>query len=142
MSNESILKLLLVVGVFATGFFLGEERGKAAGNSRIFELRTYYTHPGKLPNLLARFRNHTTKLFEKHGMSNIGYWVPQDSPAKDNTLIYVLAHPSREAADKAWKDFQADETWKKVRAASEESGKIVEKVDRVYMDAVDFSKIK
>ncbi len=142
MSTESIFKVMLVLGVFATGFFLGEERGKAASNARVFEMRTYYTHPGKLPNLLARFRNHTTKLFEKHGMANIGYWVPQDSPAKDNTLIYIISHPSRDAADKAWKDFQGDETWKKVRAASEESGKIVEKVDRVFMDATDFSKIK
>ena len=65
-----------------------------AQTNRVFELRTYTTHPGKLDDLLARFRNHTTKLFEKHGMTNIGYWVPSEQP---NTLVYVLAYPSRDA---------------------------------------------
>lgn len=120
---------------------MGQEPVEAA-NARVFEMRTYYTHPGKLPNLLARFRNHTTKLFEKHGMTNIGYWVPQDAPGKDNTLIYILSHSSRDAAMASWKAFQEDPEWKKAREASEQSGKIVEKVERVFMDAADFSKIK
>lgn len=110
--------------------------------ARVYELRTYTTHEGKLEDLLARFRNHTVKLFEKHGMKNHGYWVPQDEPAKKNTLIYVISHESRDAAKKSWAAFQADPDWKKVREESEKNGKIVQKVDAVYMDAVDFSGMK
>ncbi len=113
-----------------------------AQNKRVFELRTYYCLPGRLPALLARFRNHTVKLFEKHGMTNVGYWVPQDSPKSDNTLIYLLAHSSREAAAKSWDAFRQDQDWIKVRTASEADGKIVEKVESIYMDATDFSAMK
>ena len=106
---------------------------------RVFELRTYTTNEGKLPDLLKRFREHTTQIFERHGMTNIGYWVPKDKP---NTLIYILAFPSREAADKAWKDFRNDPEWQKVSKASEENGKIVTHVESVFMDPADFSLIK
>lgn len=109
---------------------------------RVFEMRTYYTFEGKLPNLLARFRDHTTKLFEKHGMTNIGYWVPQDEPKSKNTLVYILAYPSRDAAKKAWDAFRVDPVWVKARDASEANGKIVEKVDSVFLSPADFSKIK
>ena len=110
-----------------------------AADTRVFEMRTYYTVEGRLPALLARFRDHTTKLFEKHGIVNIGYWVPQEKP---NTLIYIVAHPSREAARKAWDAFRADPEWVKARTASEQSGKIVEKLESVYMDPTDFSKLR
>ncbi|HYZ83805.1 MAG TPA: NIPSNAP family protein [Bryobacteraceae bacterium] len=113
-----------------------------AAENRVFEMRTYHTYEGKLPNLLARFRDHTTKLFEKHGMTNIGYWVPTDEPQSKNTLVYILAYPSREAAKKAWDGFRQDPAWVKVRDASEANGKIVEKVDSVFMSPTDFSKIK
>src|SRR5262245_36695388 len=106
---------------------------------RIFELRTYTSPDGKLENLLARFRNHTIKLFEKHGMQNIGYWVAKDKP---NTLIYVVGHKSREAATESWDAFRKDPDWVKARDASEANGKIVEKVESVFMTPVDFSKIK
>ncbi|MBL8173117.1 MAG: NIPSNAP family protein [Bryobacterales bacterium] len=108
----------------------------------VYELRTYYTHPGKLNDLLARFRNHTTKIFERHGMKNVWYGVPQDSPKKENTLIYLLAHESRDAAKKSWDGFRADPEWKKVQTASEVNGKIVEKVESVYLDPTDFSAMK
>ncbi len=117
-------------------------------NADVFELRTYYCHPGKLNDLHARFRNHTTKLFEKHGMKNVGYWQPTDAaskpgqPDKGNTLIYVIRHKSREAAQKSWDAFRKDPEWIKVRDASEKNGKIVDHVDAVYMDAVDYSPIK
>lgn len=117
-------------------------------NADVFELRTYYCHPGKLNDLHARFRNHTTKLFEKHGMKNVGYWQPTDAaskpgqPDKSNTLIYVIRHKSREAAQKSWDAFRKDPEWIKVRDASEKNGKIVDHVDAVYMDAVDYSPIK
>jgi NIPSNAP protein len=114
----------------------------SAANSRVFELRTYHTLDGKLDALNARFRDHTTKLFEKHGMKNIGYWVPQDEPASKNTLIYVISHASREQAKKNWDAFRSDPEWKKVQTASEANGKIVEKVDSVFMDAVDYSPMK
>ncbi len=114
----------------------------AAQQGRVFELRTYTCNEGKLPDLLARFRNHTTRLFEKHGMTNIGYWVPQDPPNSQNTLIYIIAHASREAAKKNWDDFRNDPEWQKVQKESEANGKIVSKVESVYMNPTDFSPIK
>jgi len=114
----------------------------AQEHGRVFELRTYTCNEGKLPDLLARFRNHTTRLFEKHGMTNIAYWVPQDSPAHENTLIYVIAHASREAAKKNWDEFRNDPEWQKVQKDSEANGKIVNKVESVFMDAADFSPMK
>lgn len=110
-----------------------------AAENRVFELRTYHTHEGKLDNLLARFRDHTTRLFEKHGIVNIGYWVPKDKP---NTLIYLLAHKNPEAAKASWDAFRKDPAWIKARDASEANGKIVQKVESVYMDPTDFSKLK
>jgi hypothetical protein len=114
----------------------------AESKTRVFEIRTYTTEPGKLPDLLKRFRDHTTKLFEKHGMTNIGYWVPTDEPRSKNTLIYILAHASRDAAKKSWDGFQHDPDWIKVRTASEASGKIVAKVESIYADPTDFSAIR
>jgi hypothetical protein len=114
----------------------------AASPGRVFEIRTYTANEGKLEALLARFRNHTTRLFEKHGMTNVGYWVPQDPPLSQNTLIYIVAHPSREAAKKSWAAFRADPDWQKAQKESEAGGKLVVKVESVYMDAADFSKIK
>jgi NIPSNAP len=110
--------------------------------NRVFELRTYVSTEGKLDNVVARFRNHTTKLFEKHGMENIGYWIAADAPASQNTLIYVLAHKSREAAKASWDAFRKDPEWVKAKDASEANGAIVEKVTSVFMTPTDFSKIK
>jgi hypothetical protein len=109
---------------------------------RVFEIRTYTAEPGKLPDLLKRFREHTCQLFEKHGMTNIGYWVPTDEPRSQNTLIYILSHNSREAAKQSWKDFQADPDWVKVKDASEANGKIVTKVESVFAEPTDFSALK
>lgn len=133
---------LAVAAVAAAMFTAGYMTANAQSATRVYELRTYTTHPGKLDALLARFRNHTTKLFEKHGMKNIGYWVPQDDPQKKNTLIYVVSHASRDAAKKSWDAFRADPAWVAARDESEKSGKIVEKVEAVYMDPVDFSALK
>ena len=107
----------------------------------MFEIRTYTTEPGKLPDLLKRFRDHTTKLFEKHGMTNIGYWVPTDEPRSKNTLIYILAHASRDAAKKSWDGFQHDPDWIKVRNASEANGKIVTKVESIYAEPTDVNVV-
>lgn len=116
--------------------------GDAANNGRVFELRTYHANEGKLEALQARFRNHTMRIFEKHGMKNVGYWVPQDSPASASTLIYIVSHKSRDAAKKSWDAFRADPEWKKVQTESEVNGKLVAKVDVVFMDAADYSPLK
>lgn len=114
----------------------------ARADDRVFELRTYTCVEGRLEALKKRFRDHTTKLFEKHGMTNIGYWVPQDGPTSKTTLIYVLAHSSREAAKKNWDAFRNDPAWVKARTASEADGKIVDHVDSVFMSPADFSPMK
>lgn len=116
-----------------------KEEGKAAQSSTVYELRVYHTFEGKLDDLLRRFREHTTKLFEKHGMKNVAYWTPTDEPLKGKTLIYILAHPSREAATANWKAFRDDPEWKSVREKSEEKGKIVEKSESTFMVLTDFS---
>ena len=108
-----------------------------AADTRCYELRTYYAAPGKLDALNARFRNHTMQIFEKHGMKNIGYWMPIDN--SENKLIYVLEHASRETADKAWKEFGADAEWQKVAKESEANGRLVTKVERRFMTATDYS---
>lgn len=135
-----------ICAVFAAGYFLGRSGGAtvlaAAPADRVFEIRTYTTHEGKLEALNTRFRNHTTKLFERHGMTNIGYWVPTEAPLSRNTLIYVLAYPSREAAQKSWDAFRNDAEWQKVKAESEAGGSIVSKVESVFMNATDYSPMK
>jgi len=131
--------LASVVGLagFAAGSSQGQE--KKVQNTRIYELRTYTTHPGRLDALHARFRNHTMKLFEKHGMKNEMYWVPTDEKLAANTLIYIVSHDSPEAAKKSWEAFRADPDWHKARDASEKDGPIVAKVDSVLMKTVDYS---
>lgn len=117
-----------------------QEAGNATGGvNGVYQLRVYHCYDGKLEDLLARFRNHTMAIFERHGMRNVGYWVPTDEPLKGKTLFYMLAHASREAADASWEAFRADPEWVKVQAASEANGKLVEKVDSTFMKATDFS---
>ena len=115
------------------------EASPDGGSSTVYELRVYHANEGKLDDLLRRFRDHTMKLFEKHGIKNIAYWVPTDDPLKGRTLIYIIAHPSREAAAVNWKAFQDDPEWQSVRNKSEENGKLVEKIDSTYMTLTDFS---
>ncbi len=114
-----------------------------AKDSRCFEIRTYYAAPGKLEDLHARFRNHTIKLFKKHGMEIVGFWGPTDKEkGSENTLVYVLAFPSREARDKSFREFGADPEWQKARTESEKNGKLTEKIDSVFLMATDYSPIK
>ena len=109
-------------------------------STEVFELRVYHAAEGKLPALLARFRDHTDKLFARHGLKSVAYWTPVDEPQKNNTLIYILQHPSREAAAANWKAFQDDPDWKSVKAKSEENGPLTVKIDSTYMAYTDFSK--
>jgi len=120
---------------FAAGVSVAQE-----STSRVYELRTYTTLPGRLPALHKRFAEHTLKLFEKHGMRNETYWVPTDSARKDNTLIYVVSHASQDAAHKSWKEFATDPEWIKVRNASEADGAILAKSpERVFMKRTGYS---
>jgi NIPSNAP len=130
---------LVAVGLiaFVTGYSAGQD---SKANTRVYELRTYTTMPGRLPALNKRFAEHTMKLFEKHGIKNEIYWVPLE---EDNKLIYVVSHASREAADVNWKAFGADADWQKARAASEADGKILAKSpERVWLKATDYSPVK
>ena len=123
--------------VLAAGMSVGQEKKI---DPKVYELRTYTTLPGRLPALHKRFAEHTMKLLEKQGMKNGMYWVPTDYARKDNTLFYFLVHESQDAADKAWKAFQADPEWIKVRDASEADGKILAKApERVFMKLTDYS---
>lgn len=135
LSAKSIA--LLAAGVVAG--ILSMAPAAQAQSTRVFELRTYTSHEGKLDDVVARFRNHTTKLFEKHGMTNVGYWVPREQP---NTLIYVLAHANRDAATKSWDAFRKDPDWIAARTASEANGALVAKVVSVFMDPTNFSGLK
>ena len=108
----------------------------------VYELRTYTAADGKLEALKVRFRDHTIRIFKKHGIESIGYWVPQDGERSKNTLIYIVAHPSREEATKNWAEFAADPEWKKVSAESEANGKLVLKVESVFMEPTEFSQLR
>jgi hypothetical protein len=116
--------------------------GFALAQNRVFELRTYTCNEGKLETLKKRFREHTIEIFKRHGMESIGYWIPQDERSK-TTLIYIIAHPSVEAAKKHWAEFRADPEWIKVSTESELNGKILAKPpESVFMDPADFSMLK
>lgn len=131
--------LLACVAQWSTSARAADKEDKV--DTHVYELRTYYTVPGRLPALHKRFREHTNKLLEKHGMKLVGFWVPEGK-AGENTLIYIVEHPSREAADKNWKAFGQDADWQKAKADSEKDGKIVDKVERVFMSPTDYSKLK
>ena len=117
------------------------EGGKKV-ETRVFEMRTYYAHPGKMAALHARFRDHTNKLFVKHGMTLIGYWSPIDAKEAEEKMVYILAYPSKKAADKSWNDFRTDPEWIIAKNASEKDGVLVKKVDSVFLNPTDYSPIK
>jgi hypothetical protein len=137
----ALAALAIVAVSLLTARFLKFENVQAQ-SSRVFELRVYHCFPGRLPALQARFRDHTIRIFNKHHMTSVAYWTPQDPATKDNTLIYILAHESRESATKSWADFRTDPEWQQVAKASEADGKIVEKVDSTFMDPTDYSPMK
>jgi hypothetical protein len=133
---------LVLVAVAVVSYAAGVDQGEKRANARVFELRTYTAAPGKMEALNARFREHTCKLFENHGMTNIGYWNPADPKEAEQKLIYILAFPSREAADKSWKAFRDDPEWRAVQKASEKDGKLVTKVESVFLKPTDYSPLK
>jgi hypothetical protein len=147
--TAALLVSLLVLGaVTFAGRAADDKKDKndvKKADTRVFELRTYHAAPGKLKALEARFRDHTMKLFEKHGITNIAYWTELSPKQEDEKLIYIIAFPSKDAADKSWKEFRDDPEWKKVREESEKDGPLLRKdnpVESVYLKPTDYSPIK
>jgi hypothetical protein len=138
MSLRNVL-LCLMATLFAAPLSLVADDTAKEGTTMVYELRTYTANPGKLADLHKRFRDHTMQLFEKHGMKNVGYWVPLDKP---DTLVYLIAHKSREAANESWKAFMADPEWQAVYKESHKNGVLVKHVDRQYLTPTDYSPIK
>jgi hypothetical protein len=137
---NKILSSFFVLSLFLMACSSSKKNSSAVTTLRptpVFEMRVYYAAPGKLDDLNARFRNNTTRIFSKHGMTNIGYWIPTENP--DNKLIYILSYPSREARDASWKAFGSDPEWQAVAKASEANGKLVTKVESSYLQYTDYS---
>ncbi|MEX0676376.1 MAG: NIPSNAP family protein [Pirellulales bacterium] len=128
-----------IVAAAVAGVARSDDKPEAG---RLFELRTYTTNDGKLAELHKRFRDHTNRLFVKHGMTLVGYWTPAEGPEADNTLVYVLAYPSREARDKSWKAFMADPEWQAAYKASHASGPLVKNVKSQFLNPTDYSPIR
>lgn len=137
LKNSFIPLLTLVIG-FGAGLFAQY----SAQGQKVYELRTYTATPGNLDNLHARFRNHTTRIFGKHGMEVVGYWTPTDPDKADDTLIYILEHASREAASASWQAFIADPEWQEVAEASNANGQILGGIENDYMIATDYSPLQ
>jgi len=140
VKRRTLLQALPAATLLPASLWAASQQDTAApASTGVYELRVYHAAAGKLADLLTRFREHTTRLFEKHGIKNVGYWTPTDDPLKGKTLIYVVAHPSRDAATANWKAFVEDPEWISVRDKSEANGKLVEKVDSTFMVLTDFS---
>ena len=112
---------------------------EAQSSDRAFELRTYTTHPGRIEALHARFANHTVELFERHGITNVGYFRPDDAALAENTLVYLIAHDSRESAEASWAEFRADPEWQRAREESQRDGQIVENVESLFLSPTHYS---
>ena len=141
MTMKRIAALLCLSSALAAGPLCAEPA--PAASTRVFELRTYTAAPGKLDALNARFRNHTTALFKKHGMEIVGFWEPVDKDAgAGDKLVYILAHQSRAAAEASWKAFRADPEWVRVKAESEKDGVLPAKIESVFLAATDYSPLK
>jgi hypothetical protein len=138
MKRRTLLQSIPALALLGKAAY-AQQAGSGQKSTAVYELRVYHTYEGKLDDLLTRFREHTMRLFEKHGMKNIAYWTPTDDPLKGKTLFYVIAHPSREAATANWKAFGDDPEWQSVRDKSEINGKLVEKVDSTFLVLTDFS---
>jgi NIPSNAP len=147
----SVSKVLVSVGLvlaFAAGFVVKSAVGPApvvhaAAADRVFEVRTYVASAGRFDAMMTRFRDHTLRFFTKHGMTSIGYWTPvAGTPGAGNTVMYILAHESREAAAKSWAAFNADPEWQKVRTDSLVGGNPVARADSYFVAPADFSPIK
>jgi NIPSNAP len=131
--------ILLAPSLFAFAVSRDNDMPTSPDSTGVYELRIYHVSPGKMQDLLARFRDHTDAIFKRHGMHSVAYWTPLDEPDKSNTLIYILHHPSRDEATANWNAFQDDPEWKSVKEKSEVNGKLTEKIDSTFMALTDFS---
>jgi len=142
VKRRTLLQAIPAATLLPTSLWAASQQDNAnpaAVTTSVYELRVYHAAPGKLGDLLSRFREHTIKIFDRHGMKSVAYWTPLEEPEKSNTLIYILQHPSQEAASANWKSFGDDPDWKSVRDKSEANGKLVEKVDSTFLVLTDFS---
>jgi len=142
MKRRALLQSLPAAALLRTTEWLASAQEKpehGPSTTPVYELRVYHVYEGKLDDLLRRFREHTVKLFERHGIKNVAYWTPTDEPLKGKTLVYILAHPSRDAATANWQAFREDPEWQGVRDKSEANGKLVEKIDSTFLVLTDFS---
>ena len=132
------ISLLSLIAGLGTGIFLTT----SAQSEKVFELRTYKATPGNLDNLHARFRNHTTRIFRKHGMEVVGYWSPTSEEERADTLVYMLEHADQETATASWQAFIEDPEWAEVAAASNANGQILGGIEAKYMVATDYSPMQ
>jgi hypothetical protein len=138
-----LIAIAALLGFGVLSMVASARQEPSPGKERVFEMRTYYTHEGRLPALNKRFREHTCDLFKKHGIEVIGFWTPiEEKDGKNDKLVYMLAYPSKEAATASWKAFRSDPDWIKASEASEKDGKIVKKVESVFLSPTDYSLIK
>lgn len=135
------LRLALGLGATMLLPLLAPATARAQNADRVFEIRTYTATEGHLEDVVGRFRDGSMALLAEYGMEPIGYWTPQDPELKQNTLIYILAHPSREAAQENWQRFFRDPRWIEMREKSEANGPILEKVQSMFVDPTDFSPL-
>lgn len=141
MKRRTLLQALPAATLFPAALWAASQQDTTnqKGSTVVYELRVYHASPGKLGDLLARFRDHTVKLFDRHGIKSVAYWTPVDDPQKGNTLIYMLQHPSRDEATANWKSFRDDPEWKSVKEKSEVNGSLTEKVESTFLALTDFS---
>ena len=137
----------LLAAVFAGGIVLGLALAsggvaQAQADGSVFELRTYTANEGRMDGLLNEFRGYAARIFERHGMKNVGYWVPTDAPLSGNTLIYILQHDSREAAQQSWDAFRTDSEWRAAFGELNRDGRLAASVESVFMEATDFSPMQ
>jgi hypothetical protein len=142
-----MIAALILTGLSAASAVPDEPKtgssSSTVSSARVYQLRIYHTNDGKLADLHKRFRDHTCALLKKHGAELVGFWTPQDAKdGKDSKLIYLVSFPSRQAAEKTWKEFSDDPAWKKAYAESHKNGVLVNKVEAVYLDPTDYSPIQ
>ena len=137
IKTSTISLVSLAIGLGAGIFFRS-----AAQDEKVFELRTYTATPGNLDNLHARFRDHTTRIFRKHGMEVVGYWSPTSEEEREDTLVYLLAHDNQDAANASWQAFIADSEWATVAEESNRNGQILGGIEAKFMVATDYSPMK
>lgn len=154
MVRYKVSRVAMAAALLVVGYGIGRAAGPAAvaaapqvqapaaAPGKVYEIRTYVAPPGKLEALHARFRNHALPNFARHNMKSVAYFRPIEAPLAENTLTYILEHPSREAAQRNWAAFHADPAWVTAKAESEKDGRIVQSVQSVFATATDYSPMK